>query len=351
MPGAERGLPSPVSTAVALAAALFLAPLSAPAQSAPGNTGSTLPRVVLFAKDPLDPLVRRVVAELHSLGFDVVTTSDDDAVKSAPQMEGIAQSSDAVAAVRVAIGDASIDLWIVNVRTHETVLRHVVSGKDATVAALRSVEALRVSLIDLQALVPPPPEPERPRPPPETHDVVAVPPPPPRRANFGLELGLGAASGMGGFGASMHAVAQVEWMAASHWGIHVLGVAPLMSSRVSASEGSAQVTFGILGSGITWQPIVSSPVMPHLGVGLSGILLYTRGVPSNGFVGYSQVDLAAAPYLRAGSSFALAPSWRLSADLLAAASFPEPVVYFADRKASSWGRPLLLGTLGIEVVP
>ena len=336
---------------MALAVALFLAPLPASAQTPPSNAASASPRVVLFTKDPLDPLVRRVAAELHSLGFDVVTASDDEAVKSAPQMEGIAQSSDAVAAVRVAIGDASIDLWIVNVRTHETVLRHVVSGKDATVAALRSVEALRVSLIDLQALVPPP-EPERPRPPPETHDVVVVPQPlPPRRGTFGLELGLGAASGMGGFGASMHAMGQVEWMAGPHWGVHALGVAPLMSSRLSASEGSAQVTFGILGSGLTWQPILSSSVTPHLGIGLSGILLYTRGVPSNGFVGYSQVNLTAAPYLRAGSSFALAASWRLSADLLAAAAFPEPAVYFADRKASSWGRPLLLGTVGIEVLP
>jgi len=348
MPGAERGSHSPVSTAVTLAVALFLAPLGVSAQAPPSNAASASPRVVLFTKDPLDPLVRRVAAELHSLGFDVVTASDDEAVKSAPQMEGIAQSSDAVAAVRVAIGDASIDLWIVNVRTHETVLRHVVSGKDATVAALRSVEALRVSLLDLQALMPPP-EPEVPRPQPETRELIVAPPPPPRRATFGFELGLGAASGSGEFGASLHAVGQLQWMVATHWAVHVLGVAPLTSSRVTASEGLANVTFGVLGSGVTWQPVVSSPWIPYVGAGLGGVLLYTRGEASTGFVGYSQVNLTAAPYLRAGTSLAFAPAWRLSADLLAAASTPEPVVFFADRRASGWGRPFLLGTMGIEL--
>jgi hypothetical protein len=319
------------------------------AQPAPSGGGSP-PRVVLFAKEPPDPLLRRVTAELHSLGFFVVTVPDDETPKSAAQMETIAQSSDAVAAVRVAVGETSIDLWIVNLRTHEMVLRRVVSGKDPTVAALRSVEALRVSLVDLQALLPPPPEPEpeppRPR---EARETLVVPPPPARRPALGFELGLGVASGSGGFSGSLHAVGQVEWMAGTHWAIHVLGVAPLMSSRVTANEGSAEVTFGLLGTGVTWQLLAPGPFTPYLGAGVAGVLLYTRGVPSAGFVGYSQVNLMAAPYLRAGSSFSLASGWRLSADLLAAASTPEPVVFFGDRRASAWGRPLLLGDLGIEI--
>jgi hypothetical protein len=248
----------------------------------------------------------------------------------------------------VAVGDASIDLWIVNVRTHEMVLRRVVPGKDPAVTALRSVEALRVSLIDLQALVPPP-EPEPPRPAEMRESVAPISLPTTRRATMGFELGLAGASGSGAFDPSLHVVAQVQWLLGTHWGIHAIGVAPLMSSHLTGTEGSAQVTFGVLGSGMTWQPLVSNPWTPYLGAGVAGVLLYTRGVPSPGFVGYSQVNLALLPYLRAGSFFSLSGAWRLAVDVLAAASTPEPVVYFENRRASAWGRPLLLGTLGIEI--
>jgi hypothetical protein len=64
------------------------------------------------------------------------------------------------------------------------------------------------------------------------------------------------------------------------------------------------------------------------------------------------VNLTALPYLRVGSSFSFAAAWRLTADFLTAVSTPAPVVYFrnvSDRRVSAWGRPLLLGTLGIEI--
>jgi hypothetical protein len=324
---------------------------AAPAFGQSPNPGGAPARVVLFSKDPPDPLVRRVGAELHSLGFDVVTAPDDETPKSAGQMESTAQSSDAVAAVRVAIGDTSIDLWIVNVRTHEMLLRRVVAGKDPAVTALRSVEALRVSLIDLQALLPPPePEPPVAKPAEPRESIVPLPPPPARRSNFGFELGLGAASGTGGFEPSMHAALQLQWLASSHWSAQVLGAAPITTSKVTAGEGSAHVTFGILGAGATWQPLAPSAWTPYLGAGVAGVLLYTRGAPSPGFVGHSQVDMTAAPYVRGGSSFVLDASWRLCADVLAAMAAPEPVVYFDNRRASGWGRPLVLGTLGVEVL-
>jgi hypothetical protein len=341
---------------VAFAVAALLAAAQASGQSPnpsqSPNPNGTPARVVLFSKDPPDPLVRRVGAELHSLGFDVVTAPDDETPKSAGQMESTAQSSDAVAAVRVAIGDTSIDLWIVNVRTHEMVLRRVAAGKDPAVTALRSVEALRVSLIDLQALLPPPPpEPEPPvAKPAEPRESIVLLPPPTRRNNFGFELGLGAASGSGGFDPSMHAVGQLQWLASTHWSAQVLGVAPITTSKVTESEGSAHVTFGLLGAGATWQPFAPNAWTPYLGAGVAGALLYTRGSPSPGFIGHSQVDITAAPYMRAGSSFALDASWRLTTDVLAAVAAPEPVVYFDSRRASAWGRPLVLGTVGVEVL-
>jgi hypothetical protein len=350
----ERGAVRTASCAIGLA--LVLRSAVALAQVPPPATSSTGPsRVLLFAKDPPDPLVRRLTAELHSLGFDVLTVPDDENPKSAPQMEAVAQASDAIAAVRISEGDTSIDLWIVNTHTHEMLLRRVVYGKDPAVTALRSVEALRVSLVDLQALVPaapPPPAPEpEPSKPPEIHEAITLPPPlpPPRRATWDFDLGVGAASATSEFGTSVNARAAVEWMPVRHWGVHVVGVAPFSSAKLSGGEGTAHVTFGLLGAGVSWQPVTANGWTPYAGAGIAGLLLYTRGTPVPGFVGYSQVDLLAAPYLRVGSAVAVNTVWRLTGDLMAAAAVPEPAVFFLDRKQGTWGRPLLVATAGIEL--
>jgi hypothetical protein len=84
-------------------------------------SGGSAARVVLCANEASESLLGRVAAELRSLGFEVVSvsagSSDDEAVKSLPQLEAVARSSDALAAVQVVAVDGAVDLWIVNVDT------------------------------------------------------------------------------------------------------------------------------------------------------------------------------------------------------------------------------------------
>src|SRR5687768_7680926 len=201
----------PVTIGRGLAVATFIAAFLSVLSSAKGQlAGESATRVVLLAKEPSESLPSRVSAELRSLGFEVVSVDDDDAVKSPAQLEAVAQSSDALAAVRVVGVKGAVDLWIVNVRTHEMVVRRVVSP-DPTVAALRSVEALRASLIDLLALAPERPAPHVSR---ETPAKGTTPPPLARgqeASRLGFELALGPAFATEYFDPSWHALGAFRW--------------------------------------------------------------------------------------------------------------------------------------------
>jgi hypothetical protein len=303
----------------------------------------------LLANEASESLLGRVAAELRSLGFEVVSVnasvSSEDAVKSLTQLEAVARSSDALAAVQVVAVDGAVDLLIVNVRTHETVVRRVVSA-DPAIAALRSVETLRASLIDLLALAPRAPEARVPRQP----SKPATPPATGQRNQdrYGLELGLGPALGTGSFDPSWHALGAFRWMWSGSWGAHAIGVAPLTASRVNGGEGHASIRFGLLGAGLTWQPLEESWWTPYVGVGLAGALLHSQGAPTAGLTGYSHDTLVACPYLQAGARFLRAGPWRIHVSFLAGLSAPRPVVIFVDRTAGTWGRPLLMGSLGID---
>jgi hypothetical protein len=333
-----------------LAALVMLAGSCSTLPSAMGQpSGESPARVVLFANEASESLLGRVAAELRSLGFEVVSvsagSSDDASVKSLPQLEAVARSSDALAAVQVVAVDGAVDLWIVNVDTHEMVVRRVVSA-DPAVAALRSVETLRASLIDLLALAPRTPEAhvsrERPQ--------LAIPPVMDRRDtdHFDVELGLGPALGTEAFDASWHVMGAFTWMWAARWGAHALGLAPLTSSQVTGTEGHASITFGLLGGGLTWQPLAESSWTPYISGGLAGALLYSRGAPTAGFTGYSHYTPVACPYVRAGARFFRAGPWRIHLSLLAGMSAPKPVLLFVDRRAGTWGRPLLMSALGVD---
>lgn len=340
----------PVTIGRGLAKAIFIAAfLSALSPARSKAAGEPVTRVVLLAKEPSESLPSRVSAELRSLGFEVVSVGDDDATKSPTQLEAVARSSEALAAVRVVAVEGAVDLWIVNVRTHEIVVRRVVSP-DPTVAALRSVEALRASLIDLLALAPKTSTPHVPRE--AAAEVTGIPPLAKEHdaSRLGFELALGPAHATEYFDPSWHALGAFRWMWSGHWGLHAVGVAPLSSSRVTGEEGYARITFGLLGGGLTWQPLAESWWTPYIGGGLAGALLHSRGVPSADFTGYSHFIFVACPYVRAGARFLRKGPWRIHFSLLAGISAPHPVLVFDGRTAGAWGRPLLLGTLGVELV-
>jgi len=323
---------------------MLLGAIAFSSTAAAGNS----PRIVFVGKQPADRVVKRVAAELGALGFEVLPAPDVEESTSFVQMEAAARSFDAIAAVRMVSDDDGIDLYVINARTKETVIRRVTAGSDSTVTALRSSEALRATLVDLDALVPATPSSPSVAAQPREREPEPAPPTAPRRAIWGVEFALGAATALESSTMSWLVLGGVEWTPVPSIGVHAFAVGPVSSSSVEGSEGRASVSFGLFGLGIGLRPWPSTPWAPEVGAGLAAALVPTRGTAASGFAGHSQVDGAAVPYVCAGFGIHVSSSWRVRTDALAGWAFPRPVVWFADRRVAQWGAPLAALSLGIE---
>lgn len=134
------------------------------------------------------------------------------------------------------------------------------------------------------------------------------------------------------------------------FGPAVIAVVPLFPARLDGSEGSADVRAALLGAGLHFSPRPPETALrPSVEVGLAGVWLLISGAARTGYAGKTDNLLFAAPYLRAGASFAVSPRIALRASLLGAVAMPEPVVSFAGREAATFGRPLLIGSGGLEI--
>lgn len=306
-------------------------------------------RVVLLAKDGEEPLVARVGAELRSLRFEVVTAEAQSSTPSGPELEAVARRFGARAAVQVVSSGDSIDLWLVNSETHEVVYRRIVSDRDRAVSAFRSLEILRGSLIDLQALAPTPVQPVsqtwNPTPKPEL-----PPPTSEKKRPFLLALGVAAGLASGQPGPSWYGLASLRVTLSSRLALNGFVLAPLSTSQIDGEGGFARLKSGLIGGGLSFRPWQERVLTPAFLVGMAAVVLHTRGVPAAGFSGSTQLAFAAYPHAGFELALAIGPIFRLQAELLGGAVVPRPVVLFADRRVAAWGSALFVGGLGAAIV-
>jgi hypothetical protein len=294
----------------------------------------------------------RLQAELQALGFDVQIVRDDLDLEALASPEGGPDSSlvsqGARAAVRIERGGRGVEIWVTDRRTRALAHWGVVTGTDPAVIALRAVEVLRTSVIDMPSIAanePAPQPPDRDQAPPTSPSSSEAP-------GYRLFFGVAGGNGSSSFGVSWNMLASFRWTGRDGFGLEGLVLAPLGSSEVQQEAGSTEVSFFMAGIGAHWDPVLppGGPWSVDFATGLSAVLLRARGVPSGGFVGHTNEALGAAPFLRAGASVAVGPAWRVRADAWAAAVVPRPVITIDTRTAFAWGRPLLLGSAGVELV-
>jgi hypothetical protein len=60
---------------------------------------------------------------------------------------------------------------------------------------------------------------------------------------------------------------------------------------------------------------------------------------------------AAAAYVRPSLRLRLTPGFAIHLGAVTALAFPRPVIAFAGREAATWGRPLVVGSIGVELSP
>jgi hypothetical protein len=302
-------------------------------------------RVILLVGPRHDAVFTRLRAELRSLGFRVELAKESGTVSTASDVEALARAVDAAAAILVDREDGQVGVWVAARPSGQMGLAIILPIEpDAGLVALRAVEALRSSLIDVELLVP-------------SHEVVQSAGPERRPTvvealpSLGGSLGPALAGSAGRMGASLHVFASAHWMPSSHWGVEALALVPLTVARWSEAEGSARLTFGFLGLGLRSRPIVARSWSIDVGGGMGAALLHAEGVPAGaGFFGSRRDTLVALPFVRIGSSVVVSSSFRLRGDVVAAAAVPAVTYTFADRARETWGRPLVIGSIGLEMV-
>ena len=304
----------------------------------------------------------RLLAELGGLGFDVVVGQQTGAPSRGP-LEARARAEGAFAAVRIVPSQEGVEVWIVDRVTGKTVLRNISLDPHAdspeAIVAVRTAELLRASLLEttlshpargevepspevLELVPTPAPAPASPRRPPS-----AVPPPPsaPSSDPADAYVGLGAslAASPGGVPPSGHLFVGYRHHLGSLFRVSALALLPTFAPRVEARGGAATFAVGLIGAGLEVGSPRDQRWQPWAGAGLGATWARLDGS------GAAENAVSFAPYGRAGVGFAAARGWVLHLSALGGMTEPYPVVRQGPREVARWGRPFVVGTLGVDV--
>jgi hypothetical protein len=329
--------------------------------------GAAAVRVALVVDRSENPLAGRLRAELRSVGFDTVTAVRDADVPPALEVTSISQRTGAVAAISVvsAAEAASAQgggpgrgpvVWVMDRARNRAVKRQLAAQRGDSsnrVIALRAVELLRASLMELranQALA----NEARAVPVPETRATSGLQLAAASRATtarFALELEGTATLAPGGLGLMGQLLVGAGWYAMEHLRLELFSLVPLSPGRASSDEGEVELHAWIIGAGprllFTGR---EATLQPSVGGGMGAAFVFLRGRALAPYADKSDWSAAACPYLRAGLLVRLTDLLRASVDLLAGVALPSSVVTVSGRDIASWGRPFISAALGFEVL-
>jgi hypothetical protein len=346
-PGEDRTEPEPEATGVR---SISPEPAAADARAtAPEPAAVDADSLRIAVVDLAEPEVTaRLVAELRFLGF------SPEVVAPPPTAEpealiALARTSGAAAAISVDMDGSRVRVWIVDRMTGKLVARELAlvpdhAGDEPREIAVRSVELLRASLLEVEQ-GPPPREAEVPVTP-AARRTLRRP-----RPRFGAAAAVAVGGAPGGLPVAVHARAHVRYMPHPHAGVMLAGTAPLHAVEVSAPEGSARIRTGWLGLGprVALRP-PDATVVPDLSATVGAAFVSMDGNAGPGHVGTRAFVIDAIFEGAAGLEVALSPRIRLRLEAAAGTCARTVRVRFAGRPVASWCRPHVLGSLGIGVV-
>ena len=284
-----------------------------------------------------DPIVieavNRLPFELADVGF-VTPESDDE--RPADFIIGIARiRAQMVVSVTAARPRGA------NALLRTVALTDVAGGgtDQAATIAIRAVEILRATILQVSAAAAPTAPPAG----------VRAPPAATGRASSEWAIGAGSAvlQSFRGFGTALGFSAHASLRPRPWLSLEVAAAAPILQADVSAPDGSATIQQESLGAGIRYRFRAAHRVRPS--VSLSGGV-YHVSVDGHARAGAAVSSGLTAPFaapaigvmLAVGESFA----WQLQAEALFVQRAPFVIIGGAD--AGHAGRPLMLVTLEIE---
>jgi len=336
----------------ALIASAALAPSLALAEGA----------VVAVAHDGSETaLVNRVRAELGALGYEVRTLALPEGESQHEGLRNAARTAGAVAAIRIIAAGDRVGVWVADLAADRITLREVeipgsVEDRESAMA-LEAVELLRVSLMEL-TVAPATPTAAPPPPPAASPEEGAGPADETERSSpraapgSRLSIDLGPAVFAAGFD-SAPTVNLSLGISARIWrvlGAELLGVVPLVPSRVQDSRGEARIHFGMVGGGLraTFGD-AESRWHPAVGAGFGAVFFRIDARAETGYTASGELVAVGAPYLRMGLSLSLTRRLGIRLDAVAGWALGETVVRFDERQVAAFGQPWLGGILILEV--
>ena len=322
-----------------------------------GRADGSRSRVALVRSSPSDRVLReastRLRAELLDAGFEVIEVdrTPGDPRSEVEDAEPDVSSFATVAMNRAANG-AFADVWISDHVTGKTVVRRLEVGADANataVLAIRALELLRASLLEVAANAPPS-EPPMSAP----NDVVkwiapALPPAPVSPILQGSALGVGALAlhGLSGIGLAVGPSVNFS-RGVGPWFVRAMLAVPLAGPELSTAAGSATIRQELAELAVGWASD-PRPLGVDAWVGAGGFDLRTSGSASPPYRGVSGEVASFLLTAGVGGLARVGPRLALTADVMAVFLDPRPTVVIAGSDAGSAGKPSVGASLGVLV--
>jgi hypothetical protein len=182
----------------------------------------------------------------------------------------------------------------------------------------------------------------------EEEEEESVPRAPLRGPRLWFEVAPAVAVSPGDLGLALDLLASVRVQFSHAVSIAALGILPLWSERIEGPEGSARVSTIMLGGAFDLHTSAGALELGG-GVGVVALISQMSGSAEPPLDEEEQTERTVAPLARVSLHLPLGAGIRASARVAAGLSVPELSVQFVERETARWGRPFVLGTLGIEL--
>jgi hypothetical protein len=310
---------------------------------------SDQPARVVLIEDPAETtILPRLRAELGGLGLDVRTVAKNENEQLPRDLIESARQVGAVAAFRIIVEGDRADVWVADRVTGKVVLREMLprgAQIDGRVVALRAVELLRASLMELDAsraapqgeLAPPPTLSE-------TSRLL------PDLERFSLTAQSTLLWSPGGCGPGVGVAAAGAWRPT--WlGVRLAGGSVLAPATLVRDEGRGEVTSRWLALDAVLQPRrTRMRFRPRGGLGLAGISTTFRGLAAYPRPTYERTVYTLAPIASFDLGWSVHPRVRLDLGVAYLRPLRSVDILIAGATVGSYGRDILMANLGLDVV-
>ncbi len=327
------------------------------ALEASGRADGVRSSVALVRPSSSDHVLReartRLRAELLDAGFEVVEVDRAPGDPRSDVEDATAGASTfATVAMSRAANGAFADVWISDHVTGKTLVRRLEVGTDpdaTAVLAIRALELLRASLLEV-AVRRPPSQPPMSAP----TDVMkwiepALNRPPAGPLLSGGTIGVGASAlhGLRGIGLAIGPTASASY-GVEPWFVRVTLAGPLFGPDLSTSAGSATIRQELAALSVGWAS-EPRPLGVYAWVGAGGFELHTDGSAVTPYRGTSGGVVSFLWTAGIGGLVRLGPRIALTADLAAIFLDPRPIVVIAGSDAGGAGFPSVGASAGVLV--